>query len=189
VEAELIPQDYPISINAVSGYTGGGRELIQRMENPLHDEAIKSSWFPYGLDLNHKHVQEMQMHSGLTRRPLFCPSVGRFRQGMLIQIPIQLWDLPKRPTINGIRDVFKSRYEHNKFVIVRKVESTGETLPFLDPEDLLGTNNLRLAVFGNQDEEQAVLVAELDNLGKGAAGQAVQCLNLMLGIDPFLGLK
>ncbi len=189
VAAGLLPADHPVSVNAVSGYSGGGKALIARMEDAAGDDAIKSEYFAYGLGLQHKHVPEMQVHGTLDHAPLFAPSVGRFRQGMIVEVPLPLWALPGAPTVDRIKDVLVEHYRGAAFVTVADDAATDERLALLDPEELNDTNDLRLFVFGNRDRGQVVLAAQLDNLGKGASGQAVQNLNIMLGLDEDAGLR
>jgi len=188
ISAGLIPDDFSLSINAVSGYSGGGNTLISRMEASESKDGIKSNYFSYGLNLDHKHVAEMMVHSGLKARPIFVPSVGRFRQGMIVQIPLQLRSLVKKPKYDAIYEVLKLTYKASRFVNVVKPKELSKHTDLLDPEELNNTNYLRVSVFGNPTNQQVVLVAQLDNLGKGAAGQAVQNLNLMLGISEARGL-
>lgn len=189
VTAGLLPADYPVSVNAVSGYSGGGKSLIARIEEASSADPIASEYFVYGLGLQHKHVPEMQVHGGLTHPPLFAPSVGRFRQGMIVQVPLQLWSLPGTPSVDRIADTLRTYFADYHFVSVAKEADTASRLSLLDPEELNDTNHLRLFVFGNQDTDQVVLAAQLDNLGKGAAGQTVQNMNLMLGLPEISGLE
>jgi len=188
IKGELLPADYPVTINAVSGYSGGGKPLIARMENAESENAISSEYFAYGLGLEHKHVPEILQHSGLRHRPLFVPSVGKFRQGMIVQIPLQLWSLPSNPSVVTIFELLRDYYVDQNFVSVADNTETEAHLASLDPEDLNDTNHLKLFIFGNEAHGQVVLTAQLDNLGKGAAGQAVQNLNIMLGLSEEAGL-
>ncbi len=188
IEEKIIPVDYPITINAVSGYSGGGKTLINRMENNANEDIIRSVWFAYGLSLAHKHVPEIAFYAKLNHRPLFSPSVARFRQGMIVQVPLQLWNLPRKPIIADIRRALEGYYANATFVSVVSEEMCEEHASFLDPEELNDTNHMRLYVFGSKDDQQVILAAQLDNLGKGASGQAVQCLNLMMGLDESAGL-
>jgi N-acetyl-gamma-glutamyl-phosphate reductase len=174
VEAGLIPRDHPISINAVSGYSGGGRTMIE-----AHDAAGGPAFELYALNLEHKHVPETQLYSGLSRRPIFVPSVGHFRQGMLVSIPLHLDDLPGRPGGADLHDALAAAYRGCAHVRVVAPAANGK----LEPEALNDTNRLELCVHANEARRQAVLVARLDNLGKGASGAAVQNLELMLGLD------
>jgi len=185
----IIPADYPITINAVSGYSGGGKPLIARMEDARLENAIRSKYFGYGLDLEHKHIPEIVLYSGLGKRPLFVPSVGRFRQGMIVQIPLQLWSLGSKPSVRKVFNTLKNFYADHTFVSVANEVDVETRLALLDPEELNHTNRIRLFVFSNEVHDQIVLAAQLDNLGKGAAGQAVQNLNLMLGIPETSGLE
>ncbi len=189
VAAGLLPAGHPVSINGVSGYSGGGKGLIAQFEDAASDDPIASRYFAYGLGLQHKHVPEMQAHGGLDHAPLFVPGVGRFRQGMIVQVPLQLWALPGAPSVDDIRDALVEHYRGRVFVTVADEAAAAERLALLDPEELNDTNDLRLFVFGNPERGQVVLAAQLDNLGKGASGQAVQNLNIMLGLDESAGLR
>lgn len=173
IDAGLIPPDFPITINAVSGYSGGGRSMIEAYET---GEA--PAFELYGLGLEHKHLPEIVRYAKLTRRPIFVPSVGNFRQGMLVSIPLHLDALPARPAAADLEAALAARYRGSRYVSV--VATAG--LLRLEPEALNGTNRLELFVFRNEAEAQAVLVARLDNLGKGAAGAAVQNLETMFGL-------
>lgn len=183
VEAGLIPADFPMSINAVSGYTGGGRKMVEDYE-AAEDPA---PYLPYGLTLKHKHLPEMRSYSGLAHDPIFQPAVGAYAQGMLTFVPVALHALPGRPKAKQLYDVLADRYDGTTFVSVAPFEAV-ERLPSLDPRVFNDTNRMRLHVFGNDDRGQALLVAVYDNLGKGASGAAVQNLNLMLGRDETTGL-
>lgn len=184
VECGLLPDDFPVAVHAVSGYSGGGRKLIESYEGA---EPGGPSYYLYGLDLDHKHLPEMQLHGRLACPPLFVPSVGRFAQGMLVQVALSLWALPGRPAAEELHAALAESYKGRRFVSVAPFADAAK-LARLDPEALNGTNDLRLYVFANEAREQALLVAQLDNLGKGASGAAVQNLNLMLGAEAELGL-
>ena len=183
VQAGIIPADWPVSVNAVSGYTGGGRKMIEDYEGGEGRHAFSA----YGLTLKHKHVPEMMTHGGLTGRPLFAPAVGAYAQGMLVEVPLQLRALPARPSIADIHRVLAAAYEGERFVSVTPLADS-QAMTGITPDDLNNTNRMRLFVFGDPDGDQARLVAQLDNLGKGASGAAVQNLNLMLGLDEAAGL-
>jgi N-acetyl-gamma-glutamyl-phosphate reductase len=175
VDAGLIEPDHPITVNAVSGYSGGGRTMIEA------NESVGAPSFElYGLGLEHKHVPELQTYSGLSRRPIFVPSVGNFRQGMLVSIPLHLDMLAGKPCLRDIELVLDEHYGGSAFVSV--VTDASTRLSRLEAEALNGTDKLELFVFGKSALNQAVLVARLDNLGKGAAGAAVQNIKLMLGL-------
>jgi N-acetyl-gamma-glutamyl-phosphate reductase len=173
VDAGLMPPDYPVSINAVSGYSGGGRSMIE-----AHEREGGPAFELYALGLEHKHVPETQLYAGLTRRPIFVPSVGHFHQGMLVSIPLHLDTLTGKPTGADLHSVLESRYAGSELIRVASADAAGK----LEPQALNGTNLLELFVATNEARRQAVLVARLDNLGKGASGAAVQNLCLMLGI-------
>lgn len=187
VAAGLLPADWPLTINAVSGYSGGGRGLIRSFEDPDSPAAIDSSFRLYALDLEHKHVPEIERRSALASRPLLAPSVGRFRQGMIVQIPLHLRALPGAPTLDEVHAVLSDHYAGRRYVTVADRAETA-VLGHLDPESLNGSNELRLHVLGSARHGQAVIAGVLDNLGKGASGQAVQNLNIMCGLDETAGL-
>ena len=173
VDAGVIPPDYPITINAVSGYSGGGRSMIEAHE---HDGG--PAFELYALKLEHKHLPETQLYCGLSRRPIFVPSVGHFRQGMLVSVPLHLDTLPGKPSGADLRAVLEARYRGCDCVRVVAPATDGK----LEPEALNDSNLLELSVHANEAQRQTVLVARLDNLGKGASGAAVQNLRLMLGL-------
>jgi len=175
VQAGFIPPDYPIAISAISGYSGGGRSLIE-----AHDRDGGPAFELYALGLEHKHVPEIQLFGGLTRRPIFMPSVGHFRQGMLVSLPLYLDDLPGKPSGADLREALRAFYEGSEYITVAVANGADN----LEPDALNGTNRLDLYVCANEQHRHAVLVAQLDNLGKGASGAAVQNLRLMLGLDP-----
>ena len=188
-DAGLLPSDFPATVNAVSGYTGGGKSLIGRFEDPASDDPISAEYFAYGLGLAHKHVPEMHAHAGLDHPPIFVPSVGRFRQGMIVELPLQLWALPGAVTIDAVRAALADHYRGCRYVSVAAEADAAAHAAMLDPEEVNGTNNLRIYVFGNAERNQVVLAAVLDNLGKGASGAAVQNMNVMFGLDETAGLE
>lgn len=183
----VLPADWPVTINAVSGYSGGGKKMIAGFEDPNAPDKIDTPFRVYGLNLGHKHIPEIQFWSGLERTPIFVPSVGRYREGMIVQVPLHLAALPGAPTPDAVHDILSAHYEGRKFVSVADLVK-GEGAPVLDPEELNGTNELRLHLYASKDGTQAVICGVLDNLGKGASGQAVQCLNLMIGAPEETGL-
>lgn len=183
VEAGLIPTEWPITINAVSGYSGGGKAMIAEFET----HQTKDNFRLYGLGLAHKHVPEIQAHGGLLTRPIFAPSVGRYAQGMLVEIPLHLGLLPGGPSLGDLHEVLADHYAGETFVEVSPL-SESAAMTGLDPEGLNDTNRMKLFVFGSESAGQARLVALLDNLGKGASGAAVQNLNLALGLEETAGL-
>ncbi|PQA83561.1 N-acetyl-gamma-glutamyl-phosphate reductase [Limnohabitans sp. TS-CS-82] len=175
VQAGLIPADFPVSLPSVSGYSGGGRTMIEDYE------AGKAPLFEaYALGLEHKHIPEIMANTGLTRRPLFVPAVGNFRQGMLVQLPLHLDVLPGQPKAADLHDALAAHYGNNpdSWVSVQPATDNGK----LDATALNDTNKLEIRVFANEAHRHAVLIARLDNLGKGASGAAVQNLQLMLGV-------
>ena len=187
VAAGLVPTDWPVTINAVSGYSGGGKQLIAAFEDPSSPDHTDEAFRVYGLSLAHKHVPEIRTWGGLAQAPLFVPSVGRFAQGMLVQVPLQLWALPGKPSVEDLQAALTKHYAGQTYVSVAPLSETA-AMSKLEPEALNGTNELRLHVFGNAETQQAVVIGQLDNLGKGASGQAVQNLNIMLGLPEGQGL-
>ena len=208
VRAGIIPPDFPITVNAISGYSGGGKSMIEEFEDrgsPRHVDTIVRT---YGLTLAHKHVPEMQKHSGLAHPPVFAPTVGRFYRGMIVEVPLQLWALPGKPSVFELFRVLGEAYRDAKLVEVAGYDAALEalaarvekrpidpqsleqmvSLQALDAEMLRLTNGMKLFVFGNDKTHQARLIAVLDNLGKGASGAAVQNLNIMLGLPETTGL-
>jgi N-acetyl-gamma-glutamyl-phosphate reductase len=196
--AGLVPADFPLSVNAISGYSGGGKGLIEEFETLSAPQATNDAYRPYGMTLAHKHLPEMRRHAGLAHAPVFAPSVGRYAQGMIVEVPLQLWALPGKPAPGDLHAALAAAYAGERFVDVaseaecaalQKVRAgAGGYVRDLDPEALNGSNRMRLYVFGNAAGDQARLVAVLDNLGKGASGAAVQNLNLMLGLEEGAGL-
>jgi N-acetyl-gamma-glutamyl-phosphate reductase len=170
-DAGLIPHDTKLTINAVSGYSGGGRQMIE-----AHEASGGPAFELYALGLDHKHIPETMQHGGLTARPIFVPSAGHFPQGMLVSIPVHLEALPGRPTAADLVAALRAHYAGHPAI---RVSEAGETRLVADA--LAGTDDLELHVFADAAHGQAVLVARLDNLGKGASGAAVQNLLLMLG--------
>jgi len=187
VAAGLVPTDWPVTVNAVSGYSGGGKAMIAEFEDVGGDTFSHDAFRIYATHLGHKHVPEMRLHAGLDHPPLFAPAVGRYAQGMIVEVPLQLFALPARPGVDLVRETLQAAYAGERFVTVATAEETAATKA-VQPEALNGTNQLRLYAFGDPAVGQARLVAVLDNLGKGASGAAVQSLNLMAGFDEAAGL-
>lgn len=183
VRAGIVPRDEALTVNAVSGYSGGGKAMIAEFE----EAAGAPPYRAYGLSLKHKHVPEMTKHAGLETPVLFAPAVGAYRQGMLVEVPLHLSALPGSPSIEVVHGALSEAYAGARFVEVVDLE-TSEVMAGVTPEGLNGTNRLRLHVFGDRGGAQVRLVALLDNLGKGASGAAVQNLNLMLGLPEDNGL-
>jgi len=187
VRAGLVPADFPVSTNGVSGYSGGGKSMIAEFEDKNGAGYVETVSRLYGLNLSHKHVPEMQKHSGLAHPPLFEPSVGRFYRGMLVEVPLQLWALPGKPSARDIHAALAKAYAGRPLVTVASLEDAA-AVKSLDAEILAGSNSLTLYVFANEKAEQARVVAAFDNLGKGAGGAAVQNLNIMLRLSETTGL-
>jgi N-acetyl-gamma-glutamyl-phosphate reductase len=178
VDDGLLPADHPVTVNAVSGYSGGGKAMIEAYET-----GAAPAFELYGLGLEHKHLPELQLHARLARRPIFVPSVANFRQGMLVSIPLHLDALPTRPKVSDLHDALARRYAGSAHVAVVAVDAAVKGQDRLEPEALNDSNRMELRVYGSERHRQAVLVARLDNLGKGASGAAVQSLALMLGLS------
>lgn len=187
VRAGLLPADFPVTVNGVTGYSGGGKSMIAEFEDKTATDYTETVSRIYGLNLQHKHIPEMQQHSGLTIPPLFQPSIGRFYRGMLVEVPLQLWALPSRPSARDIHAALVKAYPDRPLVKVASLEDAA-AVKSLDAEILAGSNGLTLYVFANDKAGQARAVAVFDNLGKGASGAAVQNLNVMLGLPETTGL-
>lgn len=188
VRAGLIPDSWPVTCNAVSGYSGGGRAMVAEFEDVSAPNFTHEMFRTYGLSLAHKHVPEMQAHAGLKHAPVFAPSVGRFYRGMIVEVPLQLWALPKAPSVADIHAALAAHYRGEALVQVASLAEAAE-MKTLDAEELKNTDRMKLYVFGNEARSQVRLAAVLDNLGKGAAGAAVQNLNLMMGWKETEGLS
>ena len=173
VDAGVLPADYPVALPSVSGYTGGGRQMIE-----AYEAGDAPAYELYALGLKHKHIPEIMRFGRVTRRPIFIPAVGNFDQGMLVELPLHLDTLPGQPTVQRLLDVYRAHYAGAEAVSVEDAPESGK----LDAEALKNTDQLEIRVFGNPDAHHAVAVARLDNLGKGASGAAVQNLRLMLGL-------
>lgn len=178
VDAGLVPADHPVAINAVSGYSGGGKSMIASYE-----DGSAPAFELYGLGFEHKHVPETQLYSHLTRRPIFAPSVGNYRQGMLVSVPLHLDTLPGKPDGTDLHAALAKRYAGSRYVAVMPPDDVAIRTGRIEPEGLNATNRLELYVFASAAHRQAILVARLDNLGKGASGAAVQNMALMLGLE------
>lgn len=183
VEAGLLAREVPLTVNATSGYSGGGKAMIAAFEDPAAPDATDTAFRIYGLTLSHKHVAEMQGHASLAYPPLFAPAVARTYRGMLVEVPLQV-----APPVLDLRTTLAGFYAGSPLVSVSDAEES-DALSLLTLERTAGTDRLELFVFGNDDRRQARLVASLDNLGKGASGAAVQNLNLALGLDEYEGLR
>ncbi len=173
VDAGLLPPDHPVALPSVSGYTGGGRQMIE-----AYEAGAAPPYELYALGLQHKHIPEIMRYGHVTRRPIFVPAVGNFDQGMLVELPLHLDLLPGKPGSAQLLDTYRAHYAGADAVSVEAAPESGK----LDAVALKDTNRLEIRVFGNPDAAQAVCVARLDNLGKGASGAAVQNLRLMLGL-------
>lgn len=189
VDAGIVPRDYPATVFALSGFSGGGRKMIEAFTE--HDHGGKSpDWAvrQYGLALTHKHVPEMRVHGRLESAPIFCPAVGNYYQGMTVSVPLHVRALPRRVGPADVHAVLAERYAGERFVHVAPLGAE-EVAPggFLSPTGVNGTNRVDLLVTGQA--EQILVTARLDNLGKGASGAAVQNLNLMIGVDEATGLE
>ncbi len=177
----VVPEDYPVTVHAVSGYSGGGKKLIDRYEHPDITEASSLSFRPYALDLKQKHVSEMQKWAGLKYAPVFSPAVGNYFKGMLVSVPLISRLLNKKVSLADIHSIFDEYYASEPFVQIMPLE-TDRYLEsgFLSPLGCNDSNRVELFVLGNT--EQILIIARLDNLGKGSSGAAVQNMDIMLGL-------
>lgn len=187
VRAGLIPKDFPATVHGVSGYSGGGKSMIEEFEKTGSPVFVETVHRGYALGLGHKHLPEMQMRAGLSHAPLFAPTVARFYRGMLVELPLQLWALPGGPSPRDIHAVLANAYAGKPLIDVAGLDEAA-SMKTVDAELLAGSNRMKLFVFANKAGDQVRLVAALDNLGKGAGGAAVQNLNIMLGLPETTGL-
>ena len=185
VDAGMMPRNFPATLNAISGYSGGGKGLIADYERA--DNPVTVPYWPYGLTLSHKHVPEMTAYAGLAHPPVFQPAVGTYAQGMIDALPLNLWALDRKVDLADIHACLVARYEGEPFLKVAPLETAGK-LDAITPERLNGTNAMHLHVHGSDETGQALLLAVYDNLGKGASGAAIQNMNIMMGIDETSGL-
>jgi N-acetyl-gamma-glutamyl-phosphate reductase len=184
IDAGVLGADYPFTYNAVSGYSGGGKKMIEDFESAGKNAV---PYLPYGLTLNHKHLAEMKQYAGLSQDVIFQPAVGNYAQGMLGVVPLFMNGFNKKTTVAGIQSILEAAYAASKFLEVAPLESL-ERSAAVNPESLNNTNRMRLHVFGNDARGQVLLTSIYDNLGKGASGAAVQNLNLMIGAEESLGV-
>ncbi len=180
----LMPANYPVTYNAISGYTGGGRKMV---EDYVAQGAAASPFMPYGLTFNHKHLPEMKYYTGLKRDVIFQPAVGNYAQGMMGCVPLFLKGMKKGTTAAKIHKTLSSYFAKSKFLSVAPLQSI-ERSPMLDPQSLNNTNQMRLYVLANEKRGQVLIMSIFDNLGKGASGAAVQNLNIMIGADEALAV-
>lgn len=205
VRAGIVPPDFPLTVTGVSGYSGGGKSMIEEFEAKDSPRYVETVVRTYALTLAHKHAPEMREHCGLKHSPVFSPNVGRFYRGMLVEVPLQLWALPAKPAVFELHRALADAYRGEPLVEVASFDSaldaaksmqagkmneppTFAVPPTLDAEALKLTNGMKLYVFGNDKTQQARLIAVLDNLGKGASGAAVQNMNIILGLPETTGL-
>lgn len=186
IQSGIVPPDYPLSCHSLTGYSGGGKKLINLYQNPQGKDL--SGPRHYALTLNHKHIPEMQKHTGLSNPPLFLPVVGNFYAGMIVSIPLFTHLLKKSVTARDLHEIYSSYYESEPFIRVMSADPE-ESLDegFLSPVSCNGTNMLQLFAFGK--ESQMVVMSRFDNLGKGASGAAVQNMNIAMGVDETEGLE
>lgn len=188
VRAGLVPADWPLTVNAVSGYSGGGKAMIAAYENPQAPDALDAAFRAYAMGLTHKHVPEMQVHGGTVHPPIFSPAVAKTYRGMLVEVPLQLRAMPGKPSLAAVQQALAAAYDGSAQVRVATLAESG-AMGAVSIEHVGATDRLDLFVFGNEATGQARLVAALDNLGKGAAGAAVQNLNILAGLDETAGLR
>lgn len=176
----LLRPNYPVTINAVSGYSGGGKKMIARMEDKNSDNHIDAMFFGYSLKLNHKHLPEIKKYGGLAHEPIFTPNVGRFRQGMMVNIPLYISQIAKNVSGEDIREAFQDHYQEQSVIEVASEEATNQKT-CVNPQELVNSDTVKIYIFENSELKIINLCAILDNLGKGASGAAIQNLNLMVG--------
>ena len=194
VKGSHLPAHFPFTVNAISGYSGGGKKMIAQYEGFKVQSAGGESvapYSPYSLKFGHKHVKEMQRYAGISHTPIFVPAVGDFEQGMVVQVPLPLWTLEQPPTGQQLHETLSQHYAGEPFVRVMPYDASDQLRDgsFLEAKSANHTNEVQLFVFANDAAQEALLVARLDNLGKGASGAAVQNLNIMLDLPEGAGLK
>jgi N-acetyl-gamma-glutamyl-phosphate reductase len=187
VRAGLVAPQAALTAHGVSGYSGGGKAMIEEFERKDSPAFVETVSRAYAMQLAHKHIPEMTQHAGLAHAPVFSPYVGRYYRGMIVELPLALWALPGKPKVSDLHAALADAYKDRPFVTVASPAEAAE-IKALDAEMLKNTNLLKLYVFGNEGAGQARLTAVLDNLGKGASGAAVQNLNIMLGLPETTGL-
>lgn len=178
----LLPKDYPIVCYSVTGYTGGGKSMIAEYEDPNRNTELDAPR-QYALTQQHKHLKEMVAVNGLERTPVFAPIVADFPRGMVVSVPLFAGLLTRRATVSDVRDIFKKHYDQKPFVKVREAREGG----MIGANNFAGRDDMEIEVGGN--DERILVTARFDNLGKGASGAAVQCMNLVLGTDETMGLN
>lgn len=183
VRAGLVPVEWPLTYSGASGYSGGGRTMIEEFGDKTSKAFTETAWRAYGLDLAHKHLPEMQKHARIEHAPMFLPSVARAYRGLVGEVALPLHALPRRPSLQTIENALREAYKDSR--IIRVAEGEAKLVRI---EDDAGTDRMTLRVHGNPERGQARLIASFDNLGKGAAGAAVQNLNIMAGLEPTAGL-
>jgi N-acetyl-gamma-glutamyl-phosphate reductase len=207
VRSGIVPPDFPLTVTGVSGYSGGGKSMIEEFEDKDSPRYVETVSRTYGLTLSHKHAPEMRVHSGLAHAPVFSPNVARFYRGMIVEVPLQLWALPAKPNVFDLYMGIADAYRTEKLIEVAGLDKVdlltslktaaqagrmppplGALSQSIDAEMLKLTNGMKLFVLGNDKTQQARLIAVLDNLGKGASGAAVQNLNIMCGLPETAGL-
>lgn len=182
VACGLLPKDYPIVCYSVTGYTGGGKSMIAEYEDPNRSAELDAPR-QYGLTQQHKHLKEMVAVNGLTRTPIFAPIVADFPRGMVVSVPLFSDLLCEHVTVQRVREIYNTHYENKPFVKVRKARESG----MIGANQFAGRDDMEIEVGGN--DERILVTARFDNLGKGASGAAVQCMNLVLGADETTGLN
>lgn len=183
IENGILPIDSLIHVHGVSGYSGGGNDLIDKFEN-----GSLNNFYTYGLDLDHKHNKEMHLYSGLSNNPIFIPNIGNFKQGMIIKIPLHIKNLNPKVSPKKIVKIYQKHYEKSRFIKVHPLNDFSQLNEnrYLGVDEVKNTNDLDIFTFINYENNQLLLIARLDNLGKGASGNAIQVMNIMLGIDENL---
>ena len=179
----VLSQNIPIIINAVSGYSGGGKSMINYFNETDHEP-----FFNYGLKLNHKHLSEIIYHNKLELIPIFSPSVGNFIQGMIVSVPLHFSWFNYKVNTEKIQYLMEEFYKGAKFIKVLNKDEGISDKGYFRPDNLVGTNFLEISIFGNDENDQLIISSRLDNLGKGASGAAIQCMNIALGFDESMGL-
>ena len=184
IRNSIISKNLTLVINAISGFSGGGKTLIKHFENELSEP-----FFYYGLKLNHKHLPEIKFHNKLKQFPIFMPSVANFFQGMIVNIPLHKRWINKKYNFDDVEKLIKSEYKNHRFIKVQTYKKAFSKQGFFRPDKVLNSNNLYISVFKNELTGQLVLSSNFDNLGKGASGAAIQCMNIVFGFAENMTLE
>ncbi len=187
IRNSIISKNLPLVINAISGYSGGGKKLINHFDKSQNQEL--EPFFYYGLNLDHKHIPEIMFHNKLEKAPIFLPSVADYFQGMIVNLPLHREWISNKFNFKDIVEIFKNDYEYSHFIKINSNKKSISKNNFYRPDKIVNTNFLHIDFFINEIADQMILSCNFDNLGKGASGAAIQCMNLVFGFPESLSLE